>query len=47
MSDEKREYYEGHLRKARALCEAVRVTLKEQSDENLQRGIVFRACERA
>jgi NAD(P)-dependent dehydrogenase (short-subunit alcohol dehydrogenase family) len=32
MNANKRSYPEGHLRQAKTLCEAVRVTLKEQSD---------------
>jgi hypothetical protein len=33
LSAEKRDYPDGHLRQVQALCEAVRLTLKEQSDD--------------
>ena len=42
VSLEKRSYPEGHLRQARALCEAVRVTLKEQSEDWNRRSLFER-----
>jgi NAD(P)-dependent dehydrogenase (short-subunit alcohol dehydrogenase family) len=42
VSLEKRSYPEGHLRQARALCEAVRVTLKEQSEDWKRRSLFER-----
>ena len=42
INAEKRNYPEGHLQQAQALCEAVRVTLKEQSDDWRRRSLFER-----
>jgi NAD(P)-dependent dehydrogenase (short-subunit alcohol dehydrogenase family) len=42
INAEKRGYPEGHLRRAQALCKAVRVTLKEQSDDWKRRSLFER-----
>ena len=42
VSLEKRSYPEGHLRQAQELCEAVRVTLKEQSEDWKRRSLFER-----
>jgi NAD(P)-dependent dehydrogenase (short-subunit alcohol dehydrogenase family) len=42
IESDKRKYPEGHLRQVQALCEAVRVTLKEQSDDWKRRSLFER-----
>jgi hypothetical protein len=42
MDADKRSYPEGHLRQAQALCEAVRTTLKQQSDDWKRRSLFER-----